>query len=105
MHKDSKLIWLLDCWSVYKLKKIVVWIKEKHPTILLIFVSTDYTSMYHPADVILQRPFKYGFGIFFDIYTIIMIDKQLEEKETKNVNLDFRKSILKSLLCSWLFEA
>ena len=90
---------------MYKLKKIVVWIKEKHPTILLIFVSTDYTSMYHPADVILQRPFKYGFGIFFDIYTIIMIDKQLEEKETKNVNFDFRKSILKSLLCSWLFEA
>ena len=105
MHKDSKFIWLLDCWSVHKSKEFVVWIKEKHPTILLIFVPADYTSMYHPAYVILQRPFKHGFGKEFDIYTITMIDKQIEEKETKNVNLDFCKSTLKFLLYSWWFEA
>ena len=105
MHKDSNLIWLLDCWSVHKSKEFIAWMKEKHPNILLIFVPANCTSIYQPADVILQRPFKHGFRKAFDIYTIAMIDKQLEEKEAKDVKLDFRMSSLKPLLCSWLFEA
>ena len=104
IHKDSNLIWLLDCWSVHKSKEFVAWIKEKHPNILLIFVPANCIFIYQPADVILQRPFKHGFRKEFDIYTTTMIDKQLEIKEAKDVKLDFRMSTLKPLFCSWLFE-
>src|ERR1700737_3616925 len=88
MHKDSNLIWLLDCWSVHKSKEFVAWIKEKHPNILLIFVPANCTSIYQPPDVILQRPFKHGFRKAFDIYTTAMIDKQDEEEEGKKREID-----------------
>ena len=105
LDKDSKLVWLLDSWSVHKSKEFVAWIKETHPNILLIFVPANCTSIYQPADVILQRPFKHGFRKEFNIYTRAMIDKQLEVKDAKDVKLDFHTSTLKPLLCSWLFKA
>ena len=105
MHNDSNLIWLLDCWTVHNSKEFVAWIKEKHPNIFLIFISANCTSIYQPANVILQWPFKRGFRKEFDIYTTTMIDKQLETKEAKDIMLDFCMSTLKPLLCSWLFEA
>jgi hypothetical protein len=36
LDEDSKLIWLLDCWSVHMSREFIDWIKEVHPTILLI---------------------------------------------------------------------
>ena len=75
MHKDSNLVWLLDYWSVHKSKEIVAWMKEKHPTIILIFVPANCTSIYQLPYVILQRPFKHDFRNEFDIYTTTMIDK------------------------------
>ena len=84
--------------------EFVAWIKEKYSTLLLIFVLANCLSIYQHADVILQWPFKYGFRKELDIYITAMIDKQLEEKQEKNVKLDFRMLTFKSLLCLWLFE-
>jgi len=105
LEKDAKMIWLLNCWSVHKSQEFVAWIKEKHPQILLIFVPANCTSVYQPVDVIFQRPFKHGFRQEFDDYTTNSIDKQLEEKESQDVKLDFKMSTFKSLLCGWLLKA
>jgi hypothetical protein len=53
LDDDSKLLWLLDCWSVYISHEFTNWLKEVHPTILLIFVPANCTNVYQPADVIL----------------------------------------------------
>ena len=100
--EDSKLIWLLDCWSVHMSREFIDWIKEVYPTILLVFIPTNCTSIYQPIDVILQRPFKHGFCQQFDNHSTESIGKQLDEKALTDVKLDTKMSVLKPLLCSWL---
>lgn len=53
----------------------------------------------------LQRPFKYGFRQEFDNYTSIDIDKQLDNKEAKDIKVDTKMSTLKPFLCGWLLKA
>ena len=103
--EDSKLIWLIDCWSVHKSKEFISWVKVNHPEILFIFIPANCTSVFQPADVILQRLFKHAFRQEFDNYTSDDIDKQLEEKAAKDVKIDMKMSTLKPLLCGWLFKA
>jgi hypothetical protein len=55
--------------------------------------------------VILQKLFKLAFKQEFNVHTTNNIDKQLDVKEAKDINLDFCMFILKPLLCSWLFQA
>jgi hypothetical protein len=105
LEKSSKLIWLLDCWSVQMSKEFISWLKEMFPNILLIFVPANCTSIFQPTDVILQRPFKHSFRQQFDEHTSQDIGKQLEEKDVHSVKLDTKMSILKPLLCTWLHEA
>jgi hypothetical protein len=102
MDKGTKLIWLIDCWSVHKSKEFISWMKEKHPEILLIFVPSNCTSVLQPADVILQRPFKHAFRQQYDMYTSESIDTQLATKAAKDVRVDTKMSTLKPLLYSWL---
>jgi hypothetical protein len=105
LEKDAKLIWLLDCWSVHMSKDFTSWVKEKYPQILLIFVPANCTSVLQPANVIIQRPFKHSFKLQFDTYTSQDIGHQLEEKDLKDVKLDTKMTVLKPLLCSWLYQA
>ena len=53
--------------------------------------------------MILQRPFKHGFRQQFDNYTFENIGKQIDEKEIQDVELNTKMSVLKTLLCSWLY--
>ena len=55
--------------------------------------------------MILQRPFKHGFRQQFDNYTSENIGKQIDEMELLDVELNTKMSVLKSLLCSWLYQA
>jgi hypothetical protein len=86
-------------------REFIDWIKEVHPTILLIFIPANCTSIYQPADVILQRPFKHGFRQQFDNHSTKSIGKKLDEKALTDVKLDMKMSVLKPLLCSWLYLA
>jgi hypothetical protein len=53
----------------------------------------------------LQRPFKHSFKQQFDSYTTKNIEKQIGEKELKDVKLDTKMTTLKPHLCSWLLQA
>jgi hypothetical protein len=42
----GKMVWLLDCWSMNKGCDFLDWMKETHPNILVIFIPTNYTSVF-----------------------------------------------------------
>jgi hypothetical protein len=105
LDEETKLIWLLDCWSVHISKDFICWLKISHPHILLIFVPANCTNVFQPTDVILQRPFKHGFRQQFDNYTSENIGIHIDEKELQDVELNTKMLVLKPLLCSWLYQA
>ena len=57
LDKNTPLIWLIDCWSVHTSEAFTTWIKQTHLQVKTIYVPANCTSIYQPADVILQRPF------------------------------------------------
>ena len=105
LDSNSKLVWILDCWSVHISQEFMSWLKVTHVEILLIFVPANCTSIFQPADVILQRPFKHGFRQQFDQYTSETLGQQIDEKELQDVKLDTKISVLKPLICGWLWHA
>ena len=103
LPKDQDMIWLIDCWSVYISKEFGEWMKATHLQIHVLFIPTNYTSIYQPTDVILQQPLKHAFRQEFNKYTMDVITKQIETNE--DIKIDFKMSTLKPKLCSWLFSA
>ena len=61
LSKTQDMIWLIDCWSVHISKKFTEWIKDNYPHVHILYIPINYTSIYQPANVILQRPFKLVF--------------------------------------------
>ncbi|KAF7371545.1 DDE superfamily endonuclease [Mycena venus] len=51
-------IWTIDCWSVHRSKKFLDWMKQNHPTIILLFVPGGCTGVWQPLDVGIQRLLK-----------------------------------------------
>ena len=79
--------------------------KDNHQEILIIFVPANCTSVFQPADVILQKPFKHGFRQIFDSFTSDDIINQLQHTAAKNIKVDTKMSTLKPQLCVWLLKA
>jgi hypothetical protein len=104
LSQDSKLIWLIDCWSVHTSKEFSAWMKA-HSEILMLFVPANCIAVFQPVDVILQRLFKHGFRQQFDLWTMQEVDQQLQTRTTEEIKLDFRMSTIKPHLCSWLLKA
>ena len=46
LDEETKLIWLLECWSVHISKDFISWLKISHPNILLIFVLTNCINVF-----------------------------------------------------------
>jgi hypothetical protein len=103
LPKDQEMMWIIDCWSVHISKDFRAWMKRTSPLIHLLFVPANCTSIFQPADVILQRPFKYAFRQEFNKYTMEVIKNQLES--SSDVKVDTKMSTLKPLICQWLFTA
>jgi hypothetical protein len=96
-------VWIIDYWSVHISKDFRAWMKRTSPLIHLLFVPANCTSIFQPADVILQRPFKHAFRQEFNKYTMEVIKNQLES--SSDVKVDTKMSTLKPLICQWLFTA
>ena len=62
--------------------------KENHQEILIIFVPANCTSVFQPADVILQKSFKHGFRQAFNSFTSDDIINQLQHTTTKDIKVD-----------------
>ena len=77
--------------------------KTHHPNILVLYIPANCTSVYQPADVVIQRPFKHAFRQEFNKFTMDTISSQLKGGE--DVQMDFKMSKLKPHLCHWLYKA
>jgi hypothetical protein len=95
------MVWLIDCWSVHISKDFRAWIKRNHPKIHLLFIPANCTSIFQPADVILQRHFKHAFRQEFHKFTMDIITSQLQG--ARDIKVDTKMSILKPQICGWLF--
>jgi hypothetical protein len=97
---------LIDYWSVHTSETFLTWLKNTHPLVKTIFVLANCTSVFQPTDVILQRPFKHAFRNEFDEWSLDQISQQLEDStESKEIKLQTKLSILKPLICLWLYNA
>ena len=77
--------------------------KDNSSHVHVLYIPANCTSIYQFADVILQRPFKHIFRQEFNKYTMSMITNEIETNSS--INVDFKMSTLKPLLCSWLFTS
>ncbi|THV00922.1 hypothetical protein K435DRAFT_818166 [Dendrothele bispora CBS 962.96] len=59
--EEQHSIWKIDCWSVHKSREFLNWMKETHPTVIVIFVPGNCTSLFQPLDVGIQRVLKQSF--------------------------------------------
>ena len=100
---NQEMIWLIDCWSVHINIEFRDWMKTHHSEILVLYVPANYTSIYQPADVVIQRPFKHAFRQEFNKFTMDTISSQLKGGE--DVQMNFKMSKLKPHLCHWLYKA
>ena len=100
---DQKMIWLIDCWSVHISKEFREWMKIHHPEIHVLYISANCRSVFQPADVVIQRPFKHAFRQEFNQFTMDTITKQLNGGT--DVHIDFKMSKLKPHICHWLYKA
>ncbi len=97
------MVWLIDFWSVHKSKEFQDWMKSKFPSVCIIFIPANCTSVLQHVDVILQCMFKHAFKKEFYSWTCSIIKSQFERGE--NVKVDFWMLILKPNICAWLFQA
>ncbi len=90
---DQEMIWLIDCWSVNINKEFMEWMKIHHPKIHVLYIPANCTSVFQPADVVIQRPFKHAFRQEFNQFTMDIITNQLNGGT--DVHIDFKMSTLK----------
>ena len=77
--------------------------KDNYLQVHVLYIPANCTSIYQPADFILQRPFKHVFRQDFNKFTMSMITNQIETNS--NIKVDFKMFTLKPLLCVWLFTS
>ena len=77
--------------------------KDNYLQVHVLYIPANCTSIYQPADFILQCPFKHVFRQEFNKFTMSMITSQIETNS--NIKVDFKMSTLKPLLCVWLFTS
>ncbi|KAL3700331.1 hypothetical protein R1sor_018353 [Riccia sorocarpa] len=101
---EQKLILLIDCWSVHRSQEFLAWLGETQPWIKLVFVPAGCTSVFQPADVMLQRPLKAEFTKAFAIWCTEQIQVGISAGVRPiNTQLDFsirklRETTLNGLL-------
>lgn len=57
---DQRSILYLDVWAVHRSDEFRTWMRENHPTILLIYVPAGCTGDFQPCDTGGQRPMKHA---------------------------------------------
>lgn len=102
---DSKLLLVLDAWSVHKSEEFRQYLRTQHPWIHLVFVPANCTSKLQVADVILQRPFKHGIRMRFNEWAASIIQEQVRNKKMDGLNGYLKMNIIKPLIVDWALES
>lgn len=78
------------------------WMKTNPLAIFVILVPTKCTSVYQPANVVLQKPFNHGFMQAIDSYTLDYIIEQLQHTTSKDEKVDTKMKTSRPHLYGWL---
>ena len=91
----QKSLWMIDVWSVHRLKEFRTWMQVSHPNIILDYVPGGCTSIMQPCDVGIQRPFKLSVKQSYQEDVVTEMLKQLDtNEEALAVNIDTRLPVL-----------
>jgi hypothetical protein len=81
--------------------------KEEHPRILLLYVPTNYTAKFQPANVVLQRPLKCAFVDLFQhwfakqIQQMVAIGVLTSPMKVDNSMEIVRENVTERLFMAW----
>jgi hypothetical protein len=102
---DTKMLLLLDAWSVHRGEEFRRFIRTHCPWIHLVFIPANCTSKLQVADVILQRPFKHGVRKRFSQWAAAIIKDQITKRDVLGLNPHLKMSVIKPLCLQWCFES
>ena len=88
---------------VHKSLEFRTWLRENFSWLIFLFVPANCTSKLQPCDVIVQRPFKYGFKPQFDSHSTNAVRENLQSG--KKPYIPVKISELKGHLSIWLLHA
>ena len=98
---NSKLMLVLDAWSVHRSEEFRLHLRMHYPYIWLVFVPANCTSKLQVADVALQRPFKHGVRQRFDQWGAETIKEQMKSGKVTGLSDHLRMKSIKPLIVGW----
>ncbi|THU83896.1 hypothetical protein K435DRAFT_688686 [Dendrothele bispora CBS 962.96] len=99
-------LWKIDCWSVHWSEEFLTWMKETHPTIIVLFVPGSCTGVFQPLDVGIQRILKHSIKRAAHRDIVAEVVSLLEQGEDGTVlKMDLSLATLRDRSLSWIVEA
>ena len=102
LPRDSHIILLLDVWSVHKSQEFRDYLSSTYPHIHLVFVPANCTSKLQVADVVLQRPFKHGIRLRFNLWAADILREQVRSNDLIGLSPYLKMSVIKPLVLDWV---
>ena len=102
---DSRMILVLDAWSVHRSEEFRKWIATTHPLMHLVYVPANCTSHLQVADVVLQKPFKSKIRERFGDWAAEIIKQQATAGKITGLRSHFGIKELRSLVLAWTLDA
>lgn len=104
LPSDSKVVLVLDVWSVHKSEEFRTYIKKKHGNTNLVFVPANCTSKLQVADVVLQRPFKHGIKKRFNDWAAQVVSQQIQNNNISGIKNYLKMKQIKPLTLGWITD-
>ena len=102
---DSRMILVLDAWSVHRSAEFRSWMAKNHPLMHLVFVPANCTSHLQVADVALQKPFKSKIRNRFSEWAATIIREQALNGEITGLRASLGIKELRPLVLEWVLHA
>ena len=102
---ESRLLLLLDAWSVHRSKEFREWMAKEHKHIDLIYIPANCTGVLQVADVALNRPFKAAIRREFGSWGSSIVTSQIAKDEVPSLRGHSGIRELRPLVLQWCFAA
>lgn len=105
LKPDSRMVLVLDAWSVHRSDEFRTWIAKNHPLMHLVFVPANCTSHLQVADVVLQKSFKAKLRDRFSEWAATLIKQQALAGDITGLRTHLGLKELRPLVLDWCLFA
>jgi hypothetical protein len=105
LKQDSRMVLVLDAWSVHRSEEFRSWMAKNHPLMHLVFVPANCTSHLQVADVVLQKSFKAKLRERFSDWAAAIIKQQAMAGEITGLRAHLGLKELRPLVLDWCLHA